>query len=145
MVIAAASLGILYSLYILVSGKTITIDQGNQALDIRSFCLGLCYRSKKVSFSKVEAINIEHHEGGGGGQHEAPKPDFWNVYLVFEKFKKVKVCSNESEQKQTELARILSETLGKDVRRMDAPPDFFTRIFSGNEDNGRPPNPWNHL
>lgn len=145
--ITAASFSILYSFYTLASAKMITIDQGNKALDIQSFCLGLCYHSQKVSFSKVEAINMEYRKGeytstGHGIYHS---PDVWSVLLVFENFKQVKVCSGENENEQMRIAESLSEALGKNVRRTDALPGLLHRIFSGDDNDRRPPSSWDRL
>ncbi len=130
--------------YTLSPAKRIMVDCENQVLEIRSFCLGLCWHHKKVLLSQVESVNIEYRKGESSSSGESGSvytPDSWSVYLVFKNYKRVEVCSGGHEVQQMNAASTLGRILGKKVLRFDA---TRGRLGGGDSDypSRRPPPTW---
>lgn len=139
------ALGLLVGLHVLVNSKTFTADRQRQEVEMRNHYFGLWTRSSKVSFSEVESVNLEYHESRGGSPSLQSSDPFWIIYLPCKNFKPVEVSRGENEQEQLEIASALSAILDKKVKRTEAGPGFFDRLFTSaqeDQDRRKPPSTW---
>lgn len=130
----------------MVIGSTI-VDKSTKSIVSRKEYI-LFGRRRAIPFSEVESINLEHHRGITGVPGGLISIDTWKVCLSCKDYERVQVCSSENKQEQLELASILSNLLGKEIKEMKAGPGFLERFLTSaqeEQDRKKPPSTWSGL